>query len=438
MGRIYKAHDPDIRRTVAIKLISTELMGSADRADYIRRFRREAEAAARCAHPNIITIYDFALHEGQPFLAMEFVNGLSLRQTLNETRVMAVPDAIWIMLQVLDALASAHAQGVIHQDIKPANIMLTSEKRVKVGDFGISRLVNTDVTTMVDTIGTPAYMSPEQCRGEEVDRRSDLFSAGATLFEMVAGERAFPGRNITEVSHRVQNEKLALLPAEVRAAAPRLQLMLERAMGKHPEDRFDTAADMARALRQVLAAGPGEETPESTRLQGSAGVARGPSSSTSPEPDPLSRPPTTSLDPDLLRLVEDKLKVYVGPIARILVRAAAERSSSAAELCSQLALAVRDDTERERFRRDVESLTRHRPLAPPRTSSLGDSRSEHLPEQELERAQAALTQFVGPIARIFVRRAAANVSTVEALWQVLASHIDSPAERTAFLRQRQK
>ena len=120
MGQIFKAHDPDIRRTVAIKLISTELMSGADRADYIRRFRREAEAAARCAHPNIVAIYDFALHEGQPFLAMEFVYGRSLRQILDDAPVMAVPDAIDIMLQVLDALASAHAQGVIHQDIKPA------------------------------------------------------------------------------------------------------------------------------------------------------------------------------------------------------------------------------------------------------------------------------------------------------------------------------
>ena len=156
MGQIYRAHDPVLRRTVAIKLISTKLMSGADRADYIKRFRREAEAAARCAHPNIVAVYDFALHEEQPYLAMEFVAGQSLRQLLDEVPVMDIPDAIAIMEQVLDALTSAHEQGVVHRDIKPGNIMLTAEHRVKVGDFGISTLMNVETTTVFSTIGTPS------------------------------------------------------------------------------------------------------------------------------------------------------------------------------------------------------------------------------------------------------------------------------------------
>ena len=176
------------------------------------------------------------------------------------------------MLQVLDALTSAHEQGVVHQDIKPGNIMLTTDQRVKVGDFGISKLMNVETTTIFSTIGTPSYMSPEQCRGDDVvDGRSDIFSAGAMLFEMVAGERAFQGRNVTEVSHRIQNDTLPLLPAQVRNAAPRLQLVLERAMGKHPADRFDTGADMAEALRQVLREG----APDSTRIAPEARVDDG-------------------------------------------------------------------------------------------------------------------------------------------------------------------
>ena len=176
MGQIYRAQDPVLRRTVAIKLISTKLMSGADRADYIKRFRREAEAAARCAHPNIVAVYDFALHEEQPYLAMEFVRGRSLRQLLDDAPVMEVPDAIAIITQVLDALTAAHEQGVIHRDIKPGNIMLTAEHRVKVGDFGISTLMNVETTTVFSTIGTPSYMSPEQCRGDDViDGRSDIF-----------------------------------------------------------------------------------------------------------------------------------------------------------------------------------------------------------------------------------------------------------------------
>lgn len=437
MGQIYKAQDPVLRRTVAIKLISTKLMSGADRADYIRRFRREAEAAARCAHPNIVAVYDFALHEEQPYLAMEFVSGRSLRQLLDDAPVMDVPDAIAIMLQVLDALGSAHDQGVIHQDIKPGNIMLTTEQRVKVGDFGISRLMNTETTTIFSTIGTPSYMSPEQCRGDDViDGRSDIFSAGATLFEMVSGERAFQGRNVTEVSHRIQNDTLPLLPAHVRNTAPRLQLVLERAMGKHPADRFDTGADMAEALRQVLR----EAGPDSTRIAPEA-RATTVASPRPPREDSIARQPQPPLDPTLLKGLEDKLRAYVGPVARILVQTVAARGRSAADLCAELAQSVPDEADRERFLREVSSVARILPAAPAGGPALSDSSGRRglavsLPEQELERAQAALTQFVGPIARILVRRAAANASTVEVLWQALSTHIEQPAERAAFLRQR--
>jgi serine/threonine-protein kinase len=438
MGQIFKAHDPEIHRSVAIKLISTELMSGANRAEYIRRFRREAQAAARCAHPNIVAIYDFALHEGQPFIAMEFVYGVSLRQALDAAPVMAVPDAIGIMLQVLDALASAHALGVIHQDIKPANIMLTPEMRVKVADFGISRFANTDVTSTSSSMGTPNYMSPEQCRGSTVDSRSDLFSAAATLFEMVAGERAFPGHNREEVSHRIQNERLPLLPAPVRGVAPRLQFVLERAMGKQPADRFDTGDEMAVALRQVL--GRGDEEDVITRISPVGGVAGGTADSQRVRRDAGAPAAEPQLDADTLQALEHKLTGYVGPIARILVRTTAGRTRSVGDLCSQLALSITDGAERARFRREVEGLIRSRSPVADGTPSRGDrsGRTDRLPEHELERVQEALTQFIGPIARVLVRRATADASSVEALWLSLSNHIESPAERSAFLRLRQK
>lgn len=439
MGQVYRAHDPVLRRTVAIKLISTNLMSGADRADYMRRFRREAEAAARCSHPNIVAVYDFSLHEEQPYLAMEFVSGRSLRQLLDEEPVMDIPKAIDIMVQILDALTSAHTQGVIHQDIKPGNIMLTADQRAKVGDFGISRLMNTEATTVFSTIGTPSYMSPEQCRGDDsIDGRSDLFAAGAMLFEMVAGERAFQGRNVTEVSHRILNDSLPLLPAHVRSAAPRLQLVLERSMAKHPADRFDTGTDMAEALRQVLK----DAGPDRTRVlaEGSGAAPAGARAAPREASGAQARHPP--LDPALLKTVEEKLRAYVGPVARILVQTVAARGPSAGELCSELALSVPDEADRERFRREVASLARSDPPAPTpgRAPSLSDSSGRarvQLSEQELDQAQAALTEFVGPIARILVRRAAANASSIEHVWQALSTHIESPTERSAFLRRRQ-
>ena len=223
----------------------------------------------------------------------------------------------------------------------------------------------------------------------------------------------------------------------MRNAAPRLQLVLERAMGKHPADRFDTGTDMAEALRQVLR----EAAPDSTRIAPEARVATV-VTPRAPREDSAGRRPHPPLDPTLLKTVEEKLRTYVGPVARILVQTVAARGRSAADLVAEVALSVPDEADRERFLREAASLARIRPPAPPTGGPpLSDSsgraqRSVTLPEQELERAQAALTQFVGPIARVLVRRAAANASSVEVLWQALSTHIELPAERAAFLRQR--
>jgi serine/threonine-protein kinase len=371
--------------------------------------------------------------------------------------------------------------------------MLTPQHQVKVGDFGVSRFTNTETTSTFVTAGTPAYMSPEQCRGEQVDGRSDLFAAGTTLFEMLAGRRAFAGRNVTEVSHRIQNEGLPLLPAELRAAVPRLQLVLERSTGKHREDRFDSAAQMADALRQLLSGlsddatrvqavvPSSEKYPPTVRVGGSSRPPVAPETPSRPPAPPetssppaappetssrppappetssppaaapetssrppgsseTSRPPGFPIDPALLRAVEDKFKAYVGPIAPVMLRTAAHRSRSAEELCAELARSVSDDAERERFRREIEGILRLR--RQPATGGTTTSQSNipvgaRLPDAELERAQAALTEVVGPIARVLVRQAA-NAATVEAMWQALAQHIELPGERAAFLHKRPK
>jgi serine/threonine-protein kinase len=470
MGQIYKAHDPDIRRTVAIKLISTRLMSSSDRGEYVRRFRREAEAAARCAHPNIVSIYDYAMHEGQPFLAMEFVHGMSLRQVIDE-RSMAVHDAIRVMLQVLEALASAHEHGVIHQDVKPANILLTPQMHAKVTDFGISRFANADMTGISSPMGTPNYMAPEQCRGDPVDHRADLFAAGATLFEMVAGERAFRGRNSAEVTHHIMYDRLPLLPVNVRSDVPRLQFVLERAMGKQPEDRFHSGHEMAEALRQIL--GTLAVEPQATLRHSPAGTTATfvmPSAMPAREPAPLradalpstgspsggppsrrppsgvpssppSGPPTAGrargpspFDPSTLSLLEQKLAAYLGPIARVMVRSSASRAPGLEALYAELAAAIPEGIERDSFRREVIPLLRTHAPAIDHEPSRGTIGSFH--EPELERAQHALTQYVGPIARVLVRRAARETSSIDGLWEALSMHVERPAERAAFLRQR--
>ena len=435
-GKVYKAHDRDLRRTVAIKLVSTSMMSSTNRSVYIRRFQREAEAAARCVHPNIVTIYDFALHDSEPFLVMEFVSGASLRRALDENPVMAVPDAIGVALQVLNALEATHAQGVVHRDIKPANVMLTPSREVKVGDFGVARLANAETMTAFGSTGTPGYMSPEQCRGEPVDGRSDLFAVGTTLFEMVAGQHAYSGRTVTELSHRIQTEPLPQLPTEVQAVAPRLQEVLRRATAKHPKDRFGSADELAAALRDMAAS----KDDATLRLAGSGN----PSSVSSTHEllhdlEPLRRSTVGGnemLRPETWSLVEGKLRGFVGPVAPFLLRRAVSRSRSVDQLCTEIAEAVPAGPEREWFRREIEPLLMCGGREPMKASSSADGLVFPLNEQELARAQAALTQFIGPIAGILVRRVAANAPTVDALWQGLAQHLPSPAEKAAFLQQR--
>ncbi len=254
MGVIYRAHDPAIDRLVALKLVRADLLSGDEREDYLKRFRQEAQAAGRCMHPNIVAIYDFALHEGNPFLAMEYVQGISLAEALARGTRFRIAEAVYIVRQMLDALACAHALGVVHRDVKPANVLLLASGHVKVTDFGISRIETSHLTQTGSVVGTPSYMSPEQCRAGQVDARSDVFSAGAVLYELLSGERPFSGRTFSQVMHQVMNED----PADIREKVPGLPspvyAALRRALEKRPEDRFPSAQAMADVLRSNGAA----------------------------------------------------------------------------------------------------------------------------------------------------------------------------------------
>ncbi|MGH7153848.1 MAG: serine/threonine-protein kinase [Acetobacteraceae bacterium] len=412
MGVVYKAHDPAIDRPVAIKLVRADLLEGAEREAYLARFRREAQAAGRCMHPNIVAIYDYALHEGNPFLAMEFVAGVSLSQALVHTGRFSPDAAVQVMGQVLDALARAHAMGIVHRDVKPANIMLLPDGRVKMTDFGISRLESVGTTQAGVAIGTPAYMSPEQCRGEEVDLRSDLFSAGSVLYELLSGERPFPGRSFAEVAQRLLNEAPANIRLTAPAVSPALAAVLDQALSKRPEQRFASATEMAEAMRSAL--------------RGAVAAA-----SSASEPTVFAPPPAVpGFDDATLATIERRLAEHIGPIARHLVRGAARHALSPEELVAEVARNIERPEERERFRRHALSgeLTR------PGTGRHTVGRPMVFAPPVLERAQRELTRHVGPIARVLVKRAAERARSEAELWELLAGHIEQPAERDAFLR----
>ncbi|HZZ88047.1 MAG TPA: serine/threonine-protein kinase, partial [Caulobacteraceae bacterium] len=259
MGVVYKAHDPAIDRPVAIKLVRMDLLEGGRREDYLARFRHEVQAAGRCQHPNIVAIYDMGAHpkpgeaieSGEPFFVMEYVDARPLDEVLPKGAGIEAKAAGGIVLQLLDALAAAHALGVVHRDVKPANLLLLADGRIKVMDFGISRVSTSHLTQAGAVMGTPRYMSPEQVRGDAVDARSDLFSAGSVLHELLTGRTPFAADTPEQVMFRLIYE-----PPEIAPAGPNLsealRAVIERAIAKGPDDRFQSAQAMAAAVRAAM------------------------------------------------------------------------------------------------------------------------------------------------------------------------------------------
>jgi serine/threonine protein kinase len=249
MGALYLAHDPDLDREVAIKVMSEDIM----RDEQARaRFYREARSAARLQHRNIVTVYDFA-HDGDtPYFVMEFLRGENLSQRLRHGPPLTLPMKLDLAIQLCEGLQFAHGEGVIHRDVKPANIWLLEDGSVKLLDFGIAKSSTGTLTLGSSVVGTAGYMSPEQIEGQPVDSRSDLFSVGAVLFELVAGQPPFDGDSVTAVMMKIVQEEPAPDLRTVAPATPQgLASAVSRALEKAPEHRYGDAAQMAADLRAV-------------------------------------------------------------------------------------------------------------------------------------------------------------------------------------------
>jgi serine/threonine protein kinase len=245
MGTVYKAFDPLLRRTVAVKLIAAVL----DNKPEIReRFFREARAAGQLSHKNIIVIYDLGEEKGQPFLAMEYLSGAALATRMIGAGRLSVARAVDVMIDVCQALEYAHSRGIVHRDITPANIFITDADELKILDFGLAHLVSSELTRSETVMGTANYMSPEQVRGERVDRRADIFAAGVVLYELLAGRKAFEGDSFANTLFKV----LEAVPQSLHALDPTLPgpvvAVVERALAKRREDRYQTAAEMLHDL----------------------------------------------------------------------------------------------------------------------------------------------------------------------------------------------
>ena len=252
MGVVYKADDPNLDRSVALKTIMFD-KDADGRAEYQKRFMVEAKAAGKLTHPNIVTVYDFGETDGIAYMAMELVEGTDLRKRVQQGALPAV-EAVEIGCQVAEGLAFAHGRGIVHRDIKPANIMLPDRGAAKIMDFGLARMRVADHKTSTGIVlGTPRYMSPEQITGQPVDQRSDIFSLGIVLWEMLTGKRLFSGTEMHQVSHSITHDEHEP-PTRVNPDLPAmLDFVVARALKKDPTVRYQDADEMAADLHTCLA-----------------------------------------------------------------------------------------------------------------------------------------------------------------------------------------
>ena len=249
MGVVYRAHDPLIERTVAIKTISYAGLSPQEVDDFEQRFFREAKSAGKLNHPNIVTIYDVGHSEELAYIAMEFLSGASLRTLLDSGVVLPLERIVTIAAGVADGLAFAHASGVVHRDIKPANIMVLDNGAVKIADFGIAQLPGGDLTMVGTALGSPKYMSPEQVLGQKADGRSDIFSLGAVVYEMLTGRSPFAAEDLNAILYRVLNSEVPPPSLHNPGFPAEFDRIVARALAKKPEDRYQDVEEMARDLR---------------------------------------------------------------------------------------------------------------------------------------------------------------------------------------------
>ncbi len=492
MGVVYRAQDPDIQRNVAVKTIRAPLRRhEGDGPTAMRQFRVEAQAAGRLNHPNIVAIYECGDFGGEPggtaaegademFIAMEHVEGPSLAALTRQGLRLALPDTLAVMLQLLDALQCAHAQRVWHCDIKPSNLLVAPDGRLKVTDFGIARVEASGLTVRNALWGSPGYMAPERYAGGAIDQRVDLFSCGVLLYELLTGCAPFVGS-----ASAVMYQVLQLTPPPPSRLAgssgtPALDPVVAKALAKHPGERFADAAEMRQALLQAVASTRAPRTLSREALltlQGAAAVVPvsdvdepsptlpttltsipmpasavpPPARASSPAPTPVPvaprEPAPAGLPADALAEIEALLRPVLGAVTRAVVRDAARRCRSLGELAARIAQDALGPEERAGFLRSagrLQAMVDEAQQAEPATvvqepaSRPEPVAAPALQPHTVDAAARLLARQAGPIAMLLARRAAAGCSTRAAFFERLAASaaqmVDADALRAELER----
>ncbi|MFB3138158.1 MAG: protein kinase, partial [Phycisphaerales bacterium] len=325
MGVVYKAEDTKLRRVVALKFLRAELIEDPEHRE---RFLREAQAAAALDHPNICTIHEIDDDAGRTFLAMAFIEGLTVKDKIAQ-RPLKLDQALDIAVQTVQGLQAAHEKGIVHRDIKGANIMVTPPGQVKIMDFGLAQLAERSKLTETTTIlGTPSYMSPEQARGEKTDRRADLWSLGVVLYEMIAGRLPFVGERQEAVLYGITSEEPEPVTAQRAGLPMELEWIIGKALAKDRDERYQHAEDLLvdlRSLQKKLASG------KSTILKAQAGtqaVATQPAQMGQASPGPLARYRViedAEEAGDAIKYVAEDTELHRSVAIRVLPQSSAEK-----------------------------------------------------------------------------------------------------------------
>ena len=428
MGVVYKAFDPGIERVVAIKTVRKDRVDQDLIDQSMARFKNEAKAAGRLLHPNIVSVYEYGEDEANAFIVMEYVEGTGLREYLARKASFDLPHVASIMTQLLRALDFAHERGVIHRDIKPANLILTADGTLKVADFGIARIDTSNLTTLGMVMGTPSYMSPEQCQGQAVDRRSDLFSAAVVLYELLAGEKPFAGATET-IAYKICHESPRPPSALSRLnLSPTIDAVLAVALEKSPDARFQNARAFSRALREALNA-PAQQNPDETAATqvNTAISAMRPS---------IAAPPVW--EDTVLRTVERQLAHYVGPMAKVMTRKAATQTADLGKLYGLLAENISDPATREKFSAGMRLAAAPDATSPGHIATGTNTRSmlrqAALEQSFVDQTSNQLAVYLGPIAKVVASRAAQKATSRQEFVRLVAGHLGDQ-ERNTFLKE---
>jgi eukaryotic-like serine/threonine-protein kinase len=462
MGIVYKGFDPHIRRTVALKTIRKDMVDDDQEASLLARFRNEAQAAGRLSHPGIVGVYDWGEHEDVAFLAMEYVEGNSLRDYFVRGTRFEMRDVVSIMIQLLDALQHAHEQGVWHRDIKPANIIVMRNGKLKIADFGIARIDSSNLTQVGAVMGTPGYMAPEQYSGAVVDWRADIFSSGVVMYQLLTGKRPFTGSN-ESMAYKICHEQPAP-PSKAGGedCGEQFDAVAMMALAKNPEERFQYAHVYRDAVQAAFAAPVSATLSEATILIESHHPSIG------SEPSQPSRPshpltpsqgsvltqstpsaasasgtklPLPGWDEATLKEIEQQLVRFIGPIGKVIVRRGAAHTTDIGQLYDILADNLPHAHERAAFLAGKRNFaagnaTASAPAAPPAAppAVLAGGLQEPLTAAVVDMAAKELAAHLGPIAKVIAKRAADKAASRGEFITLLAEQLTSAADKAQFLR----